>query len=461
MVAPGDRVLVGVSGGADSMVLLHLFHQLAAHWQISLGVAHLNHGLRGDAADEDAALVCRTAASLELSCHMEKADVKKIQRKHRLSPEDAARQVRYAFFEKTMKQEGCTRLALGHHLDDNAEQVLLAVLRGSGTRGLGGILPVRGRHIRPLINIRKNAIEQYARKNGIVFRNDESNTDLTYTRNHIRHQLLPFLSDAYNPRIHHHLGRLADILRNEEAWLTELTEQHYAALVIRREADAVFLCGRTLCQAPLALSRRLVRRAIEDCHGSLKRISFDHITAVLDLLTGHADKTCLHLPAGIIVRRNSDQLVVQQGPKRRHPRLPPVFSSPEQMTIPLPFPDTVQSTAMGMGLCFFSQAPDTLPDWGSVSPHQAFFDLEKIQWPLVLRFPRPGDRFFPLGAPGSRKLKKFFIDHHIPPEKRSRSPVLADAAGILWLVGHRMDTRVRVTPETRRVLGVDFFLLDA
>ncbi|MDL2269495.1 tRNA lysidine(34) synthetase TilS [Desulfosarcina sp. OttesenSCG-928-A07] len=460
MIASGDRILVGVSGGPDSMVLLYLFHQLAAEWKIELGVAHLNHGLRGKDADEDAVLVQKTAASLGHTFYLKKVDVNKVKQQHRLSLEDAARRVRYVFFDAVMKKHGYTRLALGHHLDDNAEQVLLSLLRGSGTRGLGGIAPVRdGFIIRPLIHTRRKDIENYANASGIAFRHDASNTDIRHTRNHIRHRLLPFLQNAYNPKVHHHLARLADILRNEDTWLSDLTEQHYAKLVKHRELGTLFLCAQTLSRGPLALSRRLVRRAIEECHNGLKSLTFDHIAAVLSLLTDDEKNIRIDLPSGITAWRKENLLVLKKGlPGRQRPA--PWGSPPtEETVIHPPLPDKMESPGMGIGLSFFRHDPKTLPDWKTIKPFQIFLDVEKIKWPLVLRFPRPGDRFTPLGAKGSQKLKKFFIDHHVPRHKRPFSPILADNARILWLVGHRMDEFFRVTPKTSQVLEIVFSCL--
>lgn len=442
------------------MVLLYLFHQLAAEWKIEIGVAHLNHGLRGKDADEDAAWVQKIAASLGHAFYLKKADVNKVKQKRRLSLEDAARRVRYAFFDTVMKKHGYTRLALGHHLDDNAEQVLLSLLRGSGTRGLGGIAPVRDRVIiRPLIHTRREDIEKYAKTFGIAFRHDASNTDLRYTRNHIRHRLLPFLADAYNPRVHHHLARLADILRQEETWLSDLTEEHYAKLVKHREPGTLFLCTQTLSRAPLALSRRLVRRAIEEYRNSLSSFTFDHISAVLTLLTDDGKNAKLHLPSGITAWREENLLVLKKGLPGRQPPAPRGAPPTHEMVIRLPLPDKMESPAMGMGLLFSMRDPKTLPDWKIVKPFQIFLDAEKIRWPLVLRFPRPGDRFTPLGAKGSQKLKKFFIDHHVPRHKRPFSPVLSDGARILWLVGHRMDAFAKVTPQTAHVLEIVFSCL--
>ncbi|WP_155313261.1 tRNA lysidine(34) synthetase TilS [Desulfosarcina ovata] len=463
MINAGDRILVGVSGGPDSMALLHLLHHLAPSLDIHLGVAHLNHCLRGLAADADAALVRRASSALNHPCHEGRAHVSRVKQGLHLSPEEAARRVRYAFFNKTMRDGGYNKLALGHHLDDNAEQMLLALLRGSGPRGLSGIAPVRDRRIiRPLINVRRKMIEDYIATSEIACASDESNTDLRFLRNRIRHRLLPLLADEYNSRIHHHLSRLANIMRCEEAWTEALTDAPYAAAVVKRDNNHLVLCVKRLHRAHPALARRLVRRALEVLCGTLRRITFAHVIAVLRLLAESADGKEVHLPGGVRVRRNGDRLDLQRCSVHRRWRTDGPATIPQglPMRIDAPFPETIQMTSLGFGLRFSTCRADALPDWKTVGPHQAFFDLKRISAPLTLRPVRPGDRFTPLGASGSQKLKKFFIDHHVPQNDRAIAPVLTDSNRIIWLVGRRMDDFVKVTHATTCVLVVEFFLID-
>ncbi|VTR66418.1 tRNA(Ile)-lysidine synthase [Desulfosarcina cetonica] len=462
MVAAGDRILVGVSGGPDSMTLLHLLHRLAPELKVQLGVAHLNHCLRGLAADQDADLVKRTAAVLGLPCHLGRARVLKVQQHLHLSPEEAARRVRYAFFNRLLKDGNYNKLALGHHLDDNAEQVLLALLRGSGPKGLSGIAPVKDRRtIRPLIAVRRQAIEAYVSAMGISCASDASNADLRFMRNRIRHHLLPLLAEAYNPKIHDQLNRLADIMRMEEAWLEALVEESYTAAVQDRQPGRLSLRIAALRQAHPALFRRLVRRAIEALNGNLRRIRFAHIAAVDRLLINGEGPKELHLPGGIRIRRDGARLILQRAIHPRQSIKPTgAVMATDPLEIAFPYPRIVTVADRGIGLRFRILSPASKADWKAVGPQQAFFDVDKLRPPLILRSTWPGDRFHPLGAKGSQKLKKFFIDHHISHTDRMKSLILTDQERIIWLMGQRIDHAVRLTPATHHILAVEFFLLD-
>lgn len=463
MLTAGDRVLVGVSGGPDSMVLLHLLSRLAASLKIGIGVAHLDHGLRGAAARQDARVVERAADEGGHPCHVGRAHVMKVKRGLGLSLEEAARRVRYAFFTTTMKRHGYTKLALGHQLDDNAEQVLMALLRGTGPLGLSGIAPIRRNCIiRPLITVPRSQIEAYAAREGIRWITDASNRDLRFLRNRIRHRLLPELESAYNPRIKTQLSRLAEMMHVENAWIDDLTEQPYRSALIDRGSGTLTLCAGALRQAPLALARRLVRRALIDLTGSLRRISFSHVQSVLSLLAANGKERSLHLPGGVRVRSDGSRLWLVSIPPRRKGSTIASGPPPEPAEVILrpPFPPTVRISSWGIGMRFRPLRPAQLPRWQDARPHQAYFDADRLSPPLRLRRLKPGDRFTPLGCSGSQKVKKFFIDHHIPRGRRAEIPVLEDRHRIVWLVGQRIDDHVKVIPATSRVLSIEIFLLD-
>jgi tRNA(Ile)-lysidine synthase len=463
MIVPGDRVLVGVSGGPDSMTLLTLLDRLADELKFRIGVAHLDHCLRGAASRKDADAVRRAARMLGHPLHMNRARVIKVKRKLGLSLEEAARRVRYAFFKKVMADAGYSKLALGHHADDNAEQMLMALLRGAGPRGLSGIAPVRERKIiRPLISARRMQIEVFSRKEGLPFVTDASNDDMRFMRNRMRHHLLPLLAAEYNPRIAQQLNRLADVCRAEDAWMDDMANVHYAQSLIKCEREAVALSVAALVQAPAALARRLIRKAIYDLAGTLRKITFSHVQSVLDLIDNNRGEKVSHLPSGIRVRRVGDQLLfsIHAGPSRRPGSREDGRKVPNPVTITAPFPDTIEIHAMGIGLRFFQCHPAQLSCWKHVSKSQAHFDLARLSLPLEVRPTIPGDRFVPMGAGGAQKLKKFFIDHHIPRHVRNQTTVLSDAERIIWVMGHRMSDAVKVTAQTTRVLGVEYFLLD-
>ena len=463
MLTAGDRVLVGVSGGADSMVLLYLLNRLSPTLKISLGVAHLNHCLRGTCADQDAQSVKQAATRFRLPCHIGKARVTRVKKGLKISLEEAARRVRYAFFQKTMRDADYNKLALGHHLDDNAEQILMALLRGAGPRGLSGIVPIRrNRIVRPLIHIHRSRIETYAKKEGIPWVTDASNHDTRFMRNRIRQHLLPQLLADYNPRIKKQLGQLADVMRTEEEWIDELITVPYADAMVNQKQGCLIFSAGTLRQMHPALVRRLLRRALLDFGGTLRRIGFTHIQAMQRLLVDGAEGKAVHLPRGIRVCRNGDQLEIARVKNYRRPsdRQKKAGLSAVQTIIFPPFPRTVRFETMNIGMRFFPCRPDQLPGWREIRPNRAFLDYDRLSLPLILRPKQPGDRFIPLGSAGSQKVKKYFIDHRITREDRAMMPILADQQQIVWLVGQRIDDRVKVTSETTQVLGTEFFLLD-
>jgi tRNA(Ile)-lysidine synthase len=443
--------------------LLHLLSRLAPDLKVRLGVAHLNHCLRGPSADRDAEVVGRAAAALGYACHIGRAQVLKVKQQLGLSLEEAARRVRYAFFTKTMTDAGYNKLALGHHLGDNAEQMLIALLRGTGPRGLSGIAPVRGKCIiRPLINTRRSQIETFLAEEGVTCVMDASNNDLRFVRNRIRHHLLPLLASEYNPRIEAHLNRLADVMRTEESWTDGLAAAEYEKAVMKRGLGTITLSAETMNLTHPALARRLVRKAIEDLTGTLRRISFSHVQSVLHLLTDGGGEQELHLPGGIRVRRTGNRLTLKMATGRCRGAVESAVQSKSASTTVLstPFPATAEIKALGIGLRFSPCRPNQLPRWSDVGRNQAHFDLARLSLPLMVRQAIPGDRFTPLGAAGSQKLKKFFIDHRIPRKDRTRALVLMDRQRIIWLVGRRIDDQVKVTAETSQVLSVEFFLLD-
>ena len=456
-------MLVGVSGGPDSMALLHLLGRLAPDLKIRLGVAHLNHCLRGAPADRDAELVRQAAQELNCPVHITRCQVIKVKKKLGLSLEEAARRVRYAFFRKIMSEVGYNKLALGHQSNDNAEQVLMALLRGTGPRGLSGIKPVRqARIIRPLITASRSQIETFVAQAGISCGQDATNHDLRFTRNRIRHHLLPLLATDYNRRIETSLNQLADVMRTEEDWIEGITAADYKKAELGRAKGTITLSAEAVNQAHPALARRLVRKALANLTGTLRRITFSHVQSVLHLLTDGCGVKELHLPGGIRARRADDRLVLKMADSCGRISVEPAAERRLASTtqVPTPFPASVEIEEMGIGLRFSTCRPDRLPRWADVDHTQAHFDLGRIALPLTVRPAIPGDRFTPLGVGGSQKLKKFFIDHRIPRQARAKAPVLMDRRRIIWLVGHRIDEHVKVTTATALVLRVEFFLLD-
>ena len=304
MLQPGDRVLVGVSGGADSVALLHILYQLSVSRDLDIGVAHLNHALRGKASDGDAAFVQTVARQLDLPCFCTRQDVGLRRQKQGGSLEEAGRRARYRFYELTAKAQGFTKIALGHHADDNAELVLMNLLRGSGPMGIAGIPPTRAPGIiRPLIHARRRDIMSYIKDNDLPFVVDASNQDPRFLRNKVRNELIPAVSEAYNPRLTEALVRTASISRTQEEWLEQLTRPMVEAAILATTERSLTLSTVYLSGLHLAAARRVVRSALKILNNDLNGITLHHVDAIIDMVFKGSDLGELHLPGQLRIRR--------------------------------------------------------------------------------------------------------------------------------------------------------------
>jgi len=460
MLKPNDAVVVGVSGGPDSVALLHILYTLAPRFSLRIGVAHLNHCLRQTASDKDAEFVLSVAKKLDLPCFIEKVDVLKYQIDNRLSLEEAARRVRYTFYNQVSKTNRFNKIALGHHGDDNAEQVLMNLFRGSGPLGLAGIPPVRnGIIIRPLIQAKRSEILGFLNKNKIPYIADTSNTDTRYLRNRIRLQLIPLLKAAYNPKIIETLNRLAEIIRAEEERIATEIDLLFKKTALNIQQDHVTFAVSRLNDIHISTQRRLFRRAIETIKGDLRRIRFSHIDSVARLLKNRQTEARLDFPGRIRVQQNNDVLrFSREKIALRHLDPKPGPEEIPAFEYAIATPESTFIKEIGLHIHFSEMSIDNLPDVRDAGRHTGFFDQDVIHFPLVLRNYRPGDRFKPLGMAGTQPLKKFFIDKKIPKAERGKCSLLLSRGKIIWVVGHRIDESVKVTPLTRNVLKVDLSL---
>jgi tRNA(Ile)-lysidine synthase len=440
MLERGDTVLVAVSGGADSMALLYMLWQLREPLDLRLCVAHLDHRMRPNAA-EDARFVETTAHHLGLRCICETRDVPTFQRQHKLSPEDAARRVRYAFLRATATQLGAGRIAVGHTADDQAETVLLHLLRGSGLRGLAGMPPVQGPIVRPLMRVFRADIVDYVQTHRLPFRADPSNDRRQYTRNRIRLELLPTLRQHYNPRLGQALCRTAQLLADDEAALQAMARHHFLAARVAAAPGSVRLQVDALTCLPLALRRRVLREALTEVMGDLQGLTAMHIAAVLALLRSGAGSKRLGLPRGVVVERRYDVLLI-------HRQAP---SASVHVDVALPVPGVCRLEGLGMTI-----VSDQLPRHAVAGPFPSgdvtWLDAERVGQDVRVRTRQSGDRLQPLGSIYTKKLKDFFIGARIPRAVRDRLPLVVTSAGIAWVAGVRPAEWAKVTPATRAII---------
>ncbi len=450
LVSEGEKLVVAVSGGADSVCLIHILTSLREELKLELHIAHLNHQLRDADSDADAEYVAELARKLGIPNTVEKRDVKGYQKEERLSLEEAAREVRYRFLAETAKSIGAGRVAAGHTKDDHIETILMHLIRGSGTRGLRGLQPATLWQsgveslviIRPLLEISHQETEGYCRQHKITPRLDASNLSLSPLRNRVRQQLLPLL-ESYNPAIAEALLRTGRIADDDITFLDEQVARLWDK-VVRQEGKAIILEKAAFEQLPTPLKRYLLRAAVERLLGSAKDIEMRHIEEMISLATKAAGKR-LSLPGGLTFAIEYNRYLLTPDLAALSP-LPPLKGE-----FPLNIPGETLLPGWRVEASIVEREDMTEKD-----DFTAYLDLSKSGDRLTVRTRKRGDRFQPLGLDQPKKLGEFMIDAKIPNAWRGRVPLVCSGKQILWVVGWRLDERAKVSRDTKQVLRLKF-----
>lgn len=463
MLAGSDAVVVGVSGGPDSLCLLHMLRELQQELGVSLHVGHLEHGIRGEESQADAAYVQSLVHGWGLPVTVEHGDVPGYAAEHKLAIEEAARRVRYLFLGRVARQVGAQCVAVGHNADDQVETILMHLLRGSGLGGLRGMLPVQTlgaepwwsgptlRLVRPLLEVARSDIEAHCRQHGLTPRFDRSNLDLTYHRNRIRHELIPHL-ETFNPRFRELLCRSARSIADDYDYLRGQGLEAWRCLAGESDSAIAFPLQPWLELHP-SLQRQLLRKAIHRLRKSLRDITWTHVEQAR---IGVQEKTAgarITLPQNLSLFVGYDEFVI--GEEMYTPNLPLI--APEPLRIEVPGTTVIPDSEWELRAVVVNR--DRLPEEAlhNVDPWQAYLDLEQTGDQLELRGRRGGDRFQPLGMAGkSKSLNAFLIDAKVPQHIRDRLPLLVSTTYIVWVAGHRIDERAKITGQTREVLHLRF-----
>jgi len=460
LLAPGMRVAVGCSGGADSVALVRLLCELKDKLGLRLLVAHLNHQLRGNEADADETFVRRLAERLEIEFVVRREDVAARAKRGKVNLEEAGREARLEFFASLITSGNADAVAVGHTLDDQTETVLGRLVRGAGTRGLAGIYPIlepvpgadKGRLVRPLLGVRRAELRDYLDSLQQPWREDASNRDRKRLRSRIRMELLPQLNAA----AFEHLGRLAEHAREEENFWAALVEQRFEVLAHRRgeeldlpvralvEPDPLLakLSGRQAREGQRALARRLVRRALAEVRGDLRRIMQKHVGSILHLAEEGQSGRQVVLP-GIVVEREFDRIVF-------HPASVPVSADTFEVKIDAPqlarLPD---GRALEFKLVGVAKLEPVYNGERSVA------DAARMRFPLLVRNWRAGDRFQPAGSQGRKKLKTLFQQERIPVAERARLPLVVCGGEIVWVARLGVAAGYELTPASTTALVIE------
>ncbi|MDT8902780.1 tRNA lysidine(34) synthetase TilS [Anaeroselena agilis] len=425
--AAGDRVLAACSGGADSLALVHVLNELKEEYGFSLAVAHVNHLLRGEESDADAVFVREFAAKLGLPFYVTEADAAGLAAAEGRSLEDAAREVRYRFLRATAAELGGALIATGHHRDDQAETVLLNLFRGAGGAGLGGMKPVAGGVIRPLLAVAREEIGAYCRECGLTPRTDSSNFSTEYLRNFLRLELMPRLAAAFNANIAATLCRTAELVGDEHDYVVAAAVAAWPEVVDDGGDDPAVDC-RALGALHVAVRRELLRLAVVKKRGDLKGISFFHVEKLLELASSGVTGNAVELPGGVTARRVYGRLIFAAASPP-----PATVIGPPGLVVAVPGTTPVPA----LGVTVTARLSAERPAGGG--PDRAVFAWEELAPPIRVRSRQAGDRF----RPGGKKVKEYLIDAKVPRQLRDTIPVFTDGRGVIWLGGVRQAKRCR------------------
>jgi tRNA(Ile)-lysidine synthase len=531
MIAPGDLLIVAVSGGPDSMCLLHVLNSLRGELGFSAHVAHLNHHMR-EQAPRDAAMVEEVAVRLEIPCTIGHAEVHEIAKELGIGVEEAGRKARYDFFRRLKasltatpevssaqsprRDEGTecepgaakntpwrsdsrpsrapdtVKIALGHNLNDQAETVFMRLMRGSGTRGLAGIPPVNGDIIRPLLDVSRDAIEDYCRKQGLTTITDVYNLDLQYTRNRIRYEALPALAESFNPSLIQTLATTASVLR----WDTDYFNDHAEAAfkqISNKEGRVTSVSEKLLGTMPTAISSRVLEKAWQECARSTASLALSHVRDLI-VGAGAAGLSSVSLPGGVAVHRHAGFLRFSPVAVEVDIPLPslgddrgrgnshkdsgersggltdgendPIAARHPEVAIPVPelgitlilrlVEGNEAERAKSMAMRGQVESPVYTPGYDLYLEPIVYMDYNEIGGSLRLRTWKCGDRFSPLGMNGkSQKLQDFFVTRRLPRFYRGLVPLLTDDSDIIWVGGLRLSEKCRLNRDSLRLVRAE------
>lgn len=434
LIQENDELILGVSGGADSMMLLHYFYTHQDQYHITLKVAHVHHGIREE-AEIDAILVEQTCKKWKIPYYRHNCQIKQLAKERQMSEEEVGREERYNFFISLLNGDG--KIVTAHNMNDQAETLLMRFLRGTDTRGLGGIPPQREQIIRPLLCLTRKEIEYYCEVNEVVYRDDQTNFMPIYTRNKIRLECIPYIEEYINPSITRVLGEHSHLYREEEDFLNTYTKTLFEKCSVVEEGKITIDLEKFI-SAHSYMQKRIILVAIESLISNSKNITTKHIEGIVSLVESQSGK-CLHLPYGITVTRIYQTLIL---------------SAKEEEGIRYDY-------FLDLGVQFIPEANlkvslslTTQDRINQINEkiYTKYIDYDKIKDRLQIRTRRPSD-FIKIGQ-GTKKLKKLFIDEKVPKSERDQKALITDGDEVIWIVDGRLSTAYYVTSETTRILKI-------
>lgn len=444
MLSDNDRVVIGVSGGADSMCLLSVLLTLREEYNLSLFVVHINHNIRGQEAKEDEDFVVHYCREHGVHVHVVSKNVKELASENGWSEEEAGRNVRYQAFYEECEKHNCNKIAIAHNKNDNAETVLFHLLRGSGIHGMTGIKPQRDKIIRPLLNTSRNEIEKYLEKNKIPFHVDTTNLLEDYTRNKIRLTILPFAEREINAKAMEHIVSMSEQLSEVADYIDLVTQEAYDE-VVHENQDGFEIDLEGFSKLNIAIQKSLIRKVIFLWIKQLKDIQEGHIMDIIALMNKQVGKY-IHLPYGLIAKRNYHSIAFSKEISNKSHESQELYY---QVTIP----GTYELESCGYFISF-----ELLEYKNSMiipkNGYTKWFDYDKIKTAVVIRTRQIGDYLQISKQGGKKSLKSVFVDNKIPSDLRDKIPLICDGNHVLWILEGRTSEGYRIDEETKTVLVV-------
>lgn len=447
MIEPKDTIVLGISGGADSVCLLKILARWKEAWGISLRAVHVHHQLRGEEADADERFVRELCENEGIPCRVFHEDVQGMAQREKIGLEEAGRIARYRCFATVCEDVGGGKIALAHHQDDLAETMLHHLVRGTGMAGLCSLKPVSGNRIRPLLCLEKEEILVYLEAAGQPWRTDSSNLEDDYTRNRIRHHVLEELKTEVNPRAVRHMAQLSEELEETRAVLAQVAAEKRRQYV--RKSEKGMLLAEELKKEPDLIGRQIVHDLLKEISGKQKDFTRIHVEAVQELWNRKVGAR-RDLPYGMQAIRTYDGIYLERKAEKCETR-----DSEKNAGIQINVQsEGTESFQIGELTLTVSR---TARDFGEIpeKKYTKWFDYDRIKQTLVIRHRQPGDRICLFDGGGSKKLKDYLIDRKIPAQKRDQLWLLADGSDILWIIGDRISAAYKVTAESQRILQAE------
>jgi tRNA(Ile)-lysidine synthase len=450
LLTQGEKVVVGVSGGPDSICLLHALFVISKILDINLFVFHLNHMLRGEEADKDEDYVIGVCKKLEIPLLTKSVNIKRVAQEEGLSIEEAAREIRYREFALYAQAVGASKIAVAHNKNDQAETILMRIIRGTGLDGLTGMELRRGNIIRPLLDISRNEIEEYCNKHLLHPRIDSSNLHNIYTRNKIRLELIPEIDKLFKTDVTDSLVRMSKILRDDNDLLEMNSLDFYKQAVKKEDEKNILINLEKLKTYHISMIKRVIRLAVNKVKQNLKGIESVHLDAAVDLIFDGKTGSRICFPENIFVEKSYNTIKIGQNFE---------YSSTITFNVEVDIPGHtyieglhtfIEASILDrieLGNFFKNPTPNSFLQ---------FFDYEKLDMGINIRNRKSGDIFKPYNSNGTKKLKEYLIDNKIPREKRDIIPIMAKGNEVIWIVGYKISDKFKVTENTKSILKLEY-----